>query len=57
MCEMSAEAPITKENLDTYLKELAKQFRKLNGKSVPAEITLFNLQILHSNIPPQYQIY
>lgn len=37
---MSAEAPITKENLDTYLKELAKQFRKLNGKSMPAEITL-----------------
>ena len=37
---MSAEAPITKENLDTYLKELAKQFRKLNGKTIPAEITL-----------------
>ena len=30
----------TKENLDTYLKELAKQFRKLNGKAMPAEITL-----------------
>ena len=37
---MSAEAPITKENLNTYLKELAKQFRKLNGKAMPAEITL-----------------
>ena len=37
---MSAEPPITKENLDTYLKELAKQFRKLNGKAMPAEITL-----------------
>ncbi len=37
---MSAETPITKENLDTYLKALAKQFRKLNGKSMPAEITL-----------------
>lgn len=37
---MSAEIPITKENLDTYLKELAKQFRKLNGKAMPAEITL-----------------
>ena len=37
---MSAEVPITKENLDTYLKELAKQFRKLNGKALPAEITL-----------------
>ena len=37
---MSAEAPITKENLDTYLKAVAKQFRKLNGKTMPAEITL-----------------
>lgn len=37
---MSAEAPITKDNLDTYLKEVAKQFRRLNGKSMPAEITL-----------------
>lgn len=30
----------TKENLDTYLKELAKEFRKINGKSMPAEIVL-----------------
>jgi len=37
---MSAEAPITKENLDTYLKEVAKQFRKMNNKGMPAEITL-----------------
>ena len=37
---MSAETPITKENLDTYLKAVAKQFRKLNGKAMPAEITL-----------------
>lgn len=37
---MSADTPITKENLDTYLKEIAKQFRKLNGKAIPAEITL-----------------
>ena len=37
---MSAEAPITKDNLDTYLNEVAKQFRRLNGKSMPAEITL-----------------
>lgn len=28
----------TKENLDMYLKELAKEFRKLNGKTMPAEI-------------------
>lgn len=37
---MSSEAPITKENLDAYLKAVAKQFRKLNGKAMPAEITL-----------------
>lgn len=30
----------TKENLDTYLKELAKAFKKLNGKSMPAELVL-----------------
>lgn len=30
----------TKENLDTYLKELAKEFRKQCGKSMPAEIVL-----------------
>lgn len=30
----------TKENLDSYLKELAKEFRKKNGKKVPAEIIL-----------------
>ena len=39
---MSSENKIffTKENLDTYLKELAKEFRKLNGKDMPAEIIL-----------------
>ncbi len=37
---MSAEMTFTKENIDTYLKEVAKQFRKLNGKNMPAEITL-----------------
>ena len=30
----------TKENLDLYLKEVAKAFRKRNGKSAPAEIVL-----------------
>ena len=30
----------TKKNLDDYLKELAKEFRKLSGKSMPAEIVL-----------------
>lgn len=28
------------DNLDKYLKELSKEFKKLNGKSMPAEITL-----------------
>ena len=37
---MSAEFPITKEKLDACLKEVAKQFRKLNKKAMPAEITL-----------------
>ena len=30
----------TKDNLDTYLKALAKEFRKRNGTSMPAEIIL-----------------
>lgn len=30
----------TKENLDNYLKELAKEYRKLGGKVMPAEIVL-----------------
>lgn len=30
----------TKDNLDSYLKELAKEFRKLNGTKMPAEIIL-----------------
>lgn len=30
----------TKDNLDSLLKELAKEFRKLNGAAIPAEIIL-----------------
>ena len=30
----------TKENLDTLLKELAKEFKRQNGTAVPAEIIL-----------------
>ena len=37
---MSAEKIITKENLDFYLKELAKEFRKRNKTKVHAEIIL-----------------
>lgn len=37
---MSADKPFTRENLDSYLRELAKEFRKKNGSRMPAEITL-----------------
>ena len=37
---MSADKPFTKENLDSYLKELAKEFRKRNGTRMPVEIIL-----------------
>ena len=37
---MSSNIPFTKENLNDYLKELAKEFRKLNGTAMPAEIIL-----------------
>lgn len=30
----------TKDNIDTYLKALAKEYRKLGGKTLPAEIIL-----------------
>ena len=31
---MSADKPFTKDNLDCYLKELAKEFRKKNGTDI-----------------------
>ena len=37
---MSVNMYFTKENLDTYLKELAREFKKLNGTKMPAEIIL-----------------
>ena len=39
---MSSEKQIefTKENIDTYLKEVAKEYRKQIGKNMPAEIIL-----------------
>ena len=30
----------TKDNIDVYLKEVAKEYRKMVGKQVPAEVTL-----------------
>ena len=42
MLEMSTEnsAVFKKENLDNYLNELAKAYKKLGGKNTPAEIVL-----------------
>lgn len=40
MCVMSADKPFTKENLDSCLRELAKEFREKNGNKMPAEIIL-----------------
>jgi hypothetical protein len=37
---MSFDSYFTKDNLDTYLKELAKESRRLNGTAMPAEIIL-----------------
>jgi hypothetical protein len=37
---MSSDKPITKERLDAYLKDLAREFRRLNGVKTPAEIVL-----------------
>jgi len=37
---MSANTPFTRENLNDYLKALAKEFRRLNGTKMPAEIVL-----------------
>lgn len=39
MCAMLSNS-FTKDNLDIYLKELAKEFKRRNGKSMPAEIVL-----------------
>lgn len=35
-----SDQPFRKEDLDRYLKELAREFRKRNGRAMPAEITL-----------------
>lgn len=39
----------TKDNLDVYLKELAKEFKKLNGSAMPAEIVLVGGAAILSN--------
>ena len=35
-----SDKPFNKQNLDFYLRELAKEFRKHNGEKMPAEIVL-----------------
>lgn len=37
---MSYNEPFTRENMDYYLKELAKEFKRLNGSKMPGEIIL-----------------
>lgn len=37
---MLSDHPFTKDTLDQYLKELAKEFRKRNGTKTPAEVIL-----------------
>ena len=37
---MSTKSRFTKENLDSCLKELGKEFRRLNGTAIPAEVVL-----------------
>lgn len=37
---MSSNTPFTRENFDFYLKELAKEYKKLGGKAQPCEIIL-----------------
>ena len=37
---MSVENTFTKNNIDFYLRELAKEYRRLNGKKMKAEIIL-----------------
>ena len=37
---MSISTPVTKENLESCLKELAKEYRRQVGKAMPAEIIL-----------------
>ncbi len=37
---MSAEFVFTKDNIDSCFAKLAKEFRKVNGKKIPAEIIL-----------------
>ena len=37
---MFSDTSFSRENLDLYLKELAREYRRVNGIHVPAEIIL-----------------
>lgn len=37
---LSEDTVFNKDNLDEYLKEVAKEYRKMGGKSMPAGIIL-----------------
>ena len=52
---MSADNFFTRENLDSYLKELAKEFRKLNGNKMPAEIILIGGASIYSSAKAVYR--
>ena len=36
----SNQTAFTKDNIDTYIKELAKEYRRLGGRNLPAELVL-----------------
>lgn len=46
---MLSDQAFTKENLNHYLKELAKEFRKRNGKTIPAEDILIFIENAFTN--------
>ena len=47
--EISANTEITRDNLDNLLFQVAKEYRKLNGKKMPAEIVLIGGAAIISN--------
>lgn len=54
---MSTNAPFTRENLNEYLKELGKEFRRLNGTKMPAEIVLIGGAAILANYGFREQTY
>lgn len=54
---MSSDTHFTRENLDFYLSELAKEYRKLGGKSMPAEVILIGGASILANYGFQNMTY